>query len=105
MGENIGDAAGVAVGLEAYHLSLNGQPSPVLDGITGDQRFFYGWAQVWQTLYRDDAMRQQVTVGPHSPAEFRVIGPLRNVDAWYEAFDVQPGDRYYLTPEERVRIW
>ena len=105
MGENIGDAAGVAVGLEAYHLSLNGQPSPVLDGVTGDQRFFYGWAQVWQTLYRDDAMRQQVTVGPHSPAEFRVIGPLRNVDAWYEAFDVQPGDRYYLTPEERVRIW
>ena len=105
MGENIGDAAGVAVGLEAYHLSLNGQPSPVLDGITGDQRFFYGWAQVWQTLYRDDALRQQVTVGPHSPAEFRVIGPLRNVDAWYEAFDVQPGDRYYLTPEERVRIW
>ena len=105
MGENIGDAAGVAVGLEAYHLSLNGQPSSVLDGVTGDQRFFYGWAQVWQTLYRDDAMRQQVTVGPHSPAEFRVIGPLRNVDAWYEAFDVQPGDRYYLTPEERVRIW
>jgi putative endopeptidase len=105
MGENIGDAAGVAVGLEAYHLSLNGQPSPVLDGITGDQRFFYGWAQVWQTLYRDDAMRQQVTVGPHSPAEFRVIGPLRNVDAWYEAFGVQPGDRYYLAPEDRVRIW
>ena len=105
MGENIGDAAGVAVGLEAYHLSLNGQPSPVLDGVTGDQRFFYGWAQVWQTLYRDDALRQQVTVGPHSPAEFRVIGPLRNVDAWYEAFDVQPGDRYYLPPEERVRIW
>ncbi len=105
MGENIGDAAGVAVGLEAYHLSLNGQPSPVLDGVTGDQRFFYGWAQVWQTRYRDDALRQQVTVGPHSPAEFRVIGPLRNVDAWYEAFDVQPGDKYYLTPEDRVRIW
>ena len=105
MGENIGDAAGVAVGLEAYHLSLNGQPAPVLDGVTGDQRFFYGWAQVWRTKYRDDAMRQQVTVGPHSPAEFRVIGPLRNVDAWYRAFDVQPGDRYYLTPEDRVRIW
>jgi len=105
MGENIGDAAGVAVGLEAYHLSLNGQPSPVLDGITGDQRFFYGWAQVWQTLYRDDAMRQQVTVGPHSPAEFRVIGPLRNLDAWYEAFNVQPGSKYYLAPVDRVRIW
>jgi len=105
MGENIGDAAGVAVGLEAYHLSLNGRPAPVLDGITGDQRFYYGWAQVWQTLYRDDAMRQQVTVGPHSPAEFRVIGPLRNVDAWYAAFDVLPGDKYYLAPEDRVRIW
>ena len=105
MGENIGDAAGVAVGLEAYHLSLNGRPSPVLDGITGDQRFFYGWAQVWQTRYRDAAMRQQVTVGPHSPAEFRVIGPLRNVDAWYEAFGVQPGSKYYLAPADRVRIW
>jgi len=105
MGENIGDAAGVAVGLEAYHLSLNGRPSPVLDGTTGDQRFFYGWAQVWQTLYREEALRQQVTVGPHSPAEFRVIGPLRNVDAWYEAFDVQPGEKYYLPPQERVRIW
>ncbi|MBA3048347.1 MAG: peptidase M13 [Alphaproteobacteria bacterium] len=105
MGENIGDAAGVAVGLEAYHLSLNGQPSPVLDGITGDQRFFYGWAQVWQSKMRDDALRNQIATDPHSPAEFRVIGPVRNVDAWYEAFDVQPGSKYYLSPEERVRIW
>jgi putative endopeptidase len=105
MGENIGDAAGVAVGLEAYHLSLNGQPSPVLDGITGDQRFFYGWAQVWQTKMRDDALRNQIATDPHSPAEFRVIGPVRNVDAWYEAFDVQPGSKYYLAPEDRVRIW
>ena len=105
MGENIGDAAGVAVGLEAYRLSLGGQPSPVLDGVTGDQRFFYGWAQVWQSKYREDALRQQIATDPHSPAEFRVIGPLRNVDAWYEAFDVQPDDKYYLPPEERVRIW
>ena len=105
MGENIGDAAGTAVGLEAYHLSLNGQPSPVLDGITGDQRFFYGWAQVWQSKMRDDALRNQIATDPHSPAEFRVIGPLRNVDAWYEAFDVQPGDKYYLAPADRVRIW
>ncbi len=105
MGENIGDAAGTAVGLEAYHLSLNGQPSPVLDGITGDQRFFFGWAQVWQSKMRDDALRNQIATDPHSPAEFRVIGPLRNVDAWYEAFDVQPGTKYYLSPEERVRIW
>ncbi|MBA4803777.1 MAG: peptidase M13 [Brevundimonas sp.] len=105
MGENIGDAAGTAVGLEAYHLSLNGQPAPVIDGLTGDQRFFYGWAQVWQSKYRDDALRQQIATDPHSPAEFRVIGPLRNIDAWYEAFDVQPGAKYYLPPEERVRIW
>jgi len=105
MGENIGDAAGVAVGLDAYHLSLNGQPAPVLDGVTGDQRFFYGWAQVWQSKYRDDALKNQIASDPHSPAEFRVIGPVRNVDAWYEAFDVKPGDKYYLAPEDRVRIW
>jgi putative endopeptidase len=105
MGENIGDAAGVAVGLEAYHLSLNGQPAPVLDGITGDQRFFYGWAQVWQSKYREDALKQQIATDPHSPAEFRVIGPVRNSDAWYDAFDVRPGDKYYLAPEDRVRIW
>jgi len=105
MGENIGDAAGVAVGLEAYHLSLNGRPAPVLDGITGDQRFFFGWAQVWQSKYREDALRNQIATDPHSPAEFRVIGPVRNSDAWYAAFDVQPGDKYYLAPEDRVRIW
>ena len=105
MGENIGDAAGVAVGLEAYHLSLNGGPSPVLDGVTGDQRFFYGWAQVWQSKMRDDALRNLIATDPHSPAEFRVIGPLRNLDAWYEAFDVQPGEKYYLAPADRVRIW
>jgi len=105
MGENIGDAAGVAVGLEAYHLSLNGHAAPVLDGTTGDQRFFYGWAQVWQSKYRDAALRQQIDTDSHSPAEFRVIGPLRNVDAWYDAFGVQPGTKYYLTPEDRVRIW
>ena len=105
MGENIGDASGVAVGLEAYHLSLNGQPAPVIDGTTGDQRFFYGWAQVWQSKYRDEALKQQVATDPHSAAQFRVIGPLRNVDAWYDAFDVEPGTKYYLTPEERVRIW
>jgi putative endopeptidase len=105
MGENIGDASGVAVGLEAYHLSLNGQTAPVLDGTTGDQRFFLGWAQVWQTKYRDEALKQQVATDPHSPSEFRVIGPLRNSDAWYTAFDVQPGTKYYLAPADRVRIW
>ncbi len=105
MGENIGDASGVAVGLEAYHLSLNGQPAPVLDGTTGDQRFFYGWAQVWQSKYRDEALKQQVATDPHSPAMFRALGPLRNVDAWYDAYGVKEGDHYYLPSEERVRIW
>ena len=105
MGENIGDASGVAVGLEAYHLALNGQTAPVLDGLTGDQRFFLGWSQVWRSKYREDALKQQIATDPHSPSEFRVIGPLRNVDAWYEAFGIQPGSRYYLAPEDRVRIW
>ena len=104
-GELAVDMAVLAVGLEAYHLSLAGKPAPVLDGTTGDQRFFYGWAQVWQSKYRDEALKQQVATDPHSAAQFRVIGPLRNVDAWYDAFDVEPGTKYYLTPEERVRIW
>ncbi len=104
-GENIGDLAGVTLGLEGYRASLNGQPSPELDGTTGDQRVFYGWAQVWQTKYREEALRQQVTNGPHSPAEFRVVGPVRNVDAWYDAFDVQPGQKYYAAPDARVRLW
>ena len=104
-GENIGDLAGVTLGLEGYRASLNGRPSPELDGTTGDQRVFYGWAQVWQTKYREEALRQQVTNGPHSPAEFRVIGPVRNVDGWYDAFGVQPGQAYYVAPEGRVRLW
>jgi putative endopeptidase len=105
MGENIGDASGVAVGLEAYHLSLNGAEAPVLDGFTGDQRFFLGWAQVWQSKYRDDALKNRIATDPHSPDSVRIIAPLRNVDAWYEAFNVQPGSHYYLAPDERVRIW
>ena len=105
MGENIGDLAGVTLGLEGYLASLDGAESPVLDGTTGTQRVFLGWAQVWNTKYRDEALRNQIATGPHSPAEFRVVGPIRNLDAWYEAFDVQPGQKYYLTPEERVRLW
>jgi len=105
MGENIGDLAGITLGLEGYHLSLNGQPAPVLDGTTGDQRVFYGWAQVWNSKYRDEALKQQVATDPHSNAIFRVIGPIRNVDAWYAAFDVKPTDKYYLAPNERVRLW
>ncbi|MBC6980218.1 M13 family metallopeptidase [Caulobacter sp. 17J80-11] len=105
MGENIGDLAGITLALDAYHVSLNGAEAPVLDGITGDQRVFLGWAQVWRSKSRDDALKQQVVSDPHSPAEFRVIGPMRNVDAWYQAFGVQEGDKYYVKPEERVRIW
>ena len=105
MGENIGDLAGVTLGLEGYRRSLGGRPAPVLDGVTGDQRVFYGWAQVWQSKSRDDAMINQVATGPHSPPEFRVVGPLRNLDAWYEAFNVTAGQKYYLAPEDRVRLW
>ena len=105
MGENIGDLGGILMALDAYHLSLHGQPAPVIDGFTGDQRVFMGWAQVWRTLTRDDALRQLITTNPHSPGQVRAFAPLRNVDAWYEAFGVKEGDAEYLKPEERVRIW
>jgi len=105
MGENIGDLGGILIALDAYHLSLGGRPAPVIDGLTGDQRFFLGFAQIWRSKYRDDTLRQQVVSDPHSPAMFRVIGTLRNVDAWYEAFGVKEGDKWYIKPEDRVRIW
>jgi putative endopeptidase len=105
LGENIADLGGVNVALEAYHRSLNGQPAPVIDGFTGDQRVFLGWAQAWRGKARDDYIRKQVVSDPHSPRAFRVIGPNRNVDDWYKAFGVKPGDAYYLAPDQRVRIW
>jgi putative endopeptidase len=105
MGENIADLGGILLALGAYRASLHGAPAPVLDGYTGDQRVFLGWAQVWRTKSRPDALKQQVTSDSHSPARFRVDGPLRNVDAWYDAFGVKPGDKLYLKPEDRVRIW
>jgi putative endopeptidase len=105
MGENIADLGGVLVGLDAYKLSLGGKPAPVIDGYTGEQRVLLGWAQVWRTKWREDALRQQVVTGPHSPGQFRAFAPLRNVDAWYTAFDVKPGDPMYVAPENRVRIW
>jgi putative endopeptidase len=105
MGENIADLGGILLALDAYRASLHGAPAPVLDGTSGDQRVFLGWAQVWRSKSRADALRQQVTSDSHSPARFRVDGPLRNVDGWYDAFGVKPGDRLYLTPEDRVRIW
>ncbi|MBP6010859.1 MAG: M13 family metallopeptidase [Alphaproteobacteria bacterium] len=104
-GENIGDLGGVAVGLHAYKLSLNGKQAPVIDGYTPEQRFFLGWCQVWRTNIREAALRQQVTADVHSPAEYRCNGVVRNVDAWYDAFGVKEGDKLYLKPEDRVRIW
>jgi putative endopeptidase len=105
LGENIGDLGGLSVAYEAYHVALKGKQPPVLEGLSGDQRFFLSWAQVWRALYRDEQMRTLVMSNPHSPPKFRVNGPLRNIDAWYAAFDVKPGDQLYLPPEQRVRIW
>ena len=105
LGENIGDHCGVVVGHVAYQLSLNGKEAPFIDGITGDQRFFLAWSQVWRALQREEALRNQVQTGPHSPAQFRVNGAVQNVDAWYQAFNVKPGNKLYVAPENRVRIW
>jgi putative endopeptidase len=105
LGENIGDLGGLSVAYTAYHLSLHGRRAPVIDGLTGDQRFFLSWAQMWQALNRDAQLRNQVLSNPHSPPQFRVNGVVRNIDAWYAAFDVKPTDRLYLPPAERVRIW
>jgi putative endopeptidase len=105
LGENIADLGGVLLALDAYRLSLGGRPAPVLDGITGDQRVFYGWAQVWRSVTREETARQLLVVDTHTPTPVRARAPVRNVDAWYQAFDVKPGDADYLPPEQRVRIW
>ncbi len=105
MGENIGDLGGLSMAYTAYQLSLNGKKAPEIDGLSGDQRFFMAWAQVWKSKYRDEAMINQVKVGPHSPPRYRINGPLRNLNEWYQAFDVKPGDQLYLKPKDRVRIW
>jgi putative endopeptidase len=105
MGENIGDMSGLEVAYEAYKISLGGKPAPVIDGLTGDQRFFLAFAQAWRGEQRPEAIKTQVASDPHSPRRFRVIGPTRNLDAWYEAFKIQPGSKFYLPPEKRVRIW
>jgi putative endopeptidase len=105
LGENIADLGGLNVALEAYHRSLDGQTAPMLDGFSGDQRVFLGWAQAWRGKAREDYVRKQVVSDPHSPRAFRVVGPTRNLDAWYAAFGVKPGDMYYVEPEQRVRIW
>lgn len=105
LGENIADLAGLSIAIKAYHISLGGQPAPVLDGFTGDQRLFLGLAQVWQSKFREGDLRSRILSDVHSPAPFRVIGSTRNVDEWYSAFDVKPGDKYYVPPEQRVKLW
>jgi putative endopeptidase len=105
LGENIGDLGGLNIALDAYHLSLRGRPSPVLNGFTGDQRFFLSWAQSYRENIRDEALRADLSSDPHSPSALRVNGVFRNVDAWYVAFGVRPGDRLYLAPGDRIRIW
>jgi putative endopeptidase len=105
LGENIGDLGGLNMAYHAYRISLKGQEPPVLNGLTGDQRFFLSWAQVWRAKYRDGVLREQLLSDVHSPAYFRVNGPVRNMDAWYKAFDVKAGDKLFLPPEERVSIW
>ena len=105
MGENLGDLGGLSMAYTAYQLSLKGKPAPVVDGLTGDQRFYLSWAQVWRGKYRDEALLNLIKTNPHSPSMYRANGPLRNIDAWYKAFNVKPGDAMYLPPEQRVRIW
>lgn len=104
-GENIGDLGGLTIAYKAYQLSKEGKPAPVIDGMTGDQRVFYGWAQVWRRKYRDEELRKRIDTDPHSPSEFRANGTVMNMPEFHEAFDVKPGDDMYLEPEERVKIW
>ncbi|HET9406750.1 MAG TPA: M13 family metallopeptidase [Candidatus Sulfotelmatobacter sp.] len=104
LGENIADVAGIADAYDAYHASLDGKAAPVQDGFSGDQQFFIAFAQNWATKVRDAALRQQVTTDPHSPGQYRA-STVRNIDAWYNAFEVKPGEKLYLAPDARVRIW
>ncbi len=105
MGENIADLGGLNMAIDAYHASLDGKEAPVLAGYSGDQRLFLGWAQIWESKERPDAVRQQIASDPHSPDHYRAITPERNIDLWYEAFDVQPGQALFIAPPDRVRIW
>jgi predicted metalloendopeptidase len=105
LGENIGDLTGVSIGYLAYKMSLDGHEAPVIDGLTGDQRFFMGFAQIWRGKYRDEAMRRQVMTNPHAPGEFRANGPLMNFTPFYDTFGVQSADGMFVPEKERVQIW
>lgn len=105
LGENLGDLTGVTIAYRAYRNSLNGDELPIIDGLTGDQRFFMAWAQIWAIKWREQALRGQIKNGPHSPGEYRVNGVLRNFGPWYDAFNVDPDDDMYLQPDKRVTVW
>ena len=105
LGENIGDVGGLSMAYRAYKLATKGKDVPVIDGLTGDQRFVLAWAQVWRSTQREENYRNRLRTDSHSPEEYRVNGVVRNLDEWYAAFGVMPGDAMYLPPEKRVRIW
>jgi predicted metalloendopeptidase len=105
MGENIADLGGLVIALDAYHLSLRDNSAAVIDGLTGEQRFFLAYAQSWRGKLREEALRDQLVSDVHSPRRFRVDGVVPNVDAWYRAFEVKPGDMLYLSPDQRITIW
>jgi putative endopeptidase len=104
LGENMADLAGVNIAYDAYKLSLGGKPTKVIDGYTGDQRFFLGFGQIWRTKYRDAALQQRLTTDPHTPGNYRAY-VVRDLDVWYNAFPSKPGEKFYLPPAERIRIW
>jgi predicted metalloendopeptidase len=104
LGENIADLAGIAAAYDGWRASLGGAAPPVVDGLTGDQQFFVSFAQVWQSKMREATLRRRILTDGHSPGQYRAL-TVRNVDAWYAAFDVKPGQALFLAPEERVRVW
>ena len=104
-GENIADLSGLEISFKAYKLSLDGKEAPVIAEWTGDQRFFLGWSQIWRRKYREAEMVKRLLTDPHSPSRYRSNGPVTNIDAFYEAFELKPGDRLYKEPKERIKIW
>lgn len=105
LSENIADLSGLTIAHQAYQLSLKGKPAPVIDGLTGDQRFFMGWAQVWRRKYRDENLLTRLKTDPHSPSEYRADGVVTNMPSFYEAFAVKPTDKLYTPAEQRITIW
>jgi predicted metalloendopeptidase len=105
LGENLGDLSGLEIAWKAWRAAQDGRAAPPVDGFSGEQRFFLGWAQAWRFAIREAALRQWLLVNPHSPPEFRVNTAISNLDAFYAAFGVKPGDGMFRPPEDRVKIW